>query len=189
MEHSPSDPGQDALRRQLAATIRAAMRTRAGAAEYANRLQQVREQRAGTGPKRKRERKPEATSKRQTTYAKKAKGAMESQSLRSAETFQSIGNPTQTEAQLNSVGATLNGPTYASPVKPLAAIPVTLTLEPGLTPRMRQTLSHLLSGDSEKQIAGKLRISRHTVHVYVKQIYRRYNVNSRGELFARWVRQ
>jgi DNA-binding CsgD family transcriptional regulator len=114
---------------------------------------------------------------------------MESHSLQPSETFQSVGNTTQTEATLKAVGASPDGPGYASSMKPLATTPVTLTLEPGLTPRMRQTLSHLLSGDSEKQIAGKLRISRHTVHVYVKQIYRRYNVNSRGELFARWVRQ
>jgi DNA-binding NarL/FixJ family response regulator len=58
-----------------------------------------------------------------------------------------------------------------------------------LTPRMRETMNHLLKGDSEKQIATRLRLSRHTVHCYIKQIYRRYNVNSKGELFANWVNQ
>jgi DNA-binding CsgD family transcriptional regulator len=29
--------------------------------------------------------------------------------------------------------------------------------------------------------------SPHTVHVYVKSLYRRYNVSSRGELLSKWV--
>ena len=58
----------------------------------------------------------------------------------------------------------------------------------GLTPRMRQTLERLLAGDSEKQIASHLGVSRHTVHVYVKGLYRHYDVCSRGELLARFVR-
>jgi DNA-binding CsgD family transcriptional regulator len=59
-----------------------------------------------------------------------------------------------------------------------------------LGPRLRQTLGRLLAGDSEKQIALRLDISRHTVHVYVKNLYRRFEVNSRGELMAKFtVRQ
>jgi DNA-binding CsgD family transcriptional regulator len=58
----------------------------------------------------------------------------------------------------------------------------------GLPPRVRQTLERMLAGDSEKQIAGHLRVSPHTVHVYVKSLYRRYDVCSRGELLARFVR-
>ena len=57
-----------------------------------------------------------------------------------------------------------------------------------LSPRMRQTLERLLAGDSEKEIAGRLRLSPHTVHVDVKTLYRRFGVCSRGELFARFVR-
>ncbi|HZZ41624.1 MAG TPA: helix-turn-helix transcriptional regulator [Tepidisphaeraceae bacterium] len=56
-----------------------------------------------------------------------------------------------------------------------------------MAPRIRETLRHLLIGDSEKQIANKLGISQHTVHVYVKRLYRHYDVNSRGELLARFV--
>src|SRR5260221_6292237 len=51
-----------------------------------------------------------------------------------------------------------------------------------LTPRLQQTLQRLLAGDSEKQTASALRLSQHTVHVYVKSLYRHYQVNSRGEL-------
>ena len=69
----------------------------------------------------------------------------------------------------------------AGPGAPAAAVP--------LSPRMRQTLERLLVGDSEKEIAARLGLSRHTVHVYVKTLYRRFEVNSRGELFARFVRR
>jgi DNA-binding CsgD family transcriptional regulator len=62
------------------------------------------------------------------------------------------------------------------------------TPEP-LSPRERQTLELLLAGNAEKQIASRLAISRHTVHVYVKSLYKRFGVNSRGELLARWVQR
>jgi DNA-binding CsgD family transcriptional regulator len=52
---------------------------------------------------------------------------------------------------------------------------------------MRQTLERLLQGDSEKEIAVRFKRSRHTVHVYVKKLYQRYGVSSRGELFALFV--
>jgi DNA-binding CsgD family transcriptional regulator len=58
----------------------------------------------------------------------------------------------------------------------------------GLSPRARQTLEALIRGDSEKQVARKLGVSPHTVHVYVKQLYRRFGVSSRGELLALFVR-
>jgi DNA-binding NarL/FixJ family response regulator len=54
-----------------------------------------------------------------------------------------------------------------------------------LPPRLRQTLERLLAGDSEKQVAARLGLSRHTVHIHVKRLYRAYKVNSRGELLAR----
>jgi DNA-binding NarL/FixJ family response regulator len=56
-----------------------------------------------------------------------------------------------------------------------------------LSPRMTQTLERLLAGDSEKQIAGHLGRSPNTIHVYVKELYKRFGVSSRGELFARFV--
>jgi DNA-binding CsgD family transcriptional regulator len=54
-----------------------------------------------------------------------------------------------------------------------------------LPPRLRETLAHLAWGLSEKQIAEKLAISQHTVHDYVKELHRRFGVQSRGELLAR----
>ncbi len=56
-----------------------------------------------------------------------------------------------------------------------------------LSRRERQTLELLLAGNAEKQIAARLSISRNTVHVYVKSLYKRFDVSSRGELLARWV--
>jgi DNA-binding CsgD family transcriptional regulator len=56
-----------------------------------------------------------------------------------------------------------------------------------LSRRMEQTLRSLLGGDSEKQVAAKLGLSQHTVHVYVKQLYKRYGVSTRAELLAIWV--
>ena len=68
-----------------------------------------------------------------------------------------------------------------------------LALEPGgvfaaLGPRLRQTLECLLEGDSEKQVAARLGLSRHTVHEYVTALYRRFDVQSRGELMAFFLR-
>jgi DNA-binding NarL/FixJ family response regulator len=54
-----------------------------------------------------------------------------------------------------------------------------------LSRRQRQTLQFLLEGDLEKQVAAKLGVSRHTVHVYVKALYKHFGVNSRGELLAK----
>jgi DNA-binding NarL/FixJ family response regulator len=53
-----------------------------------------------------------------------------------------------------------------------------------LAPRLRQTLACLLEGDSEKQIAARLRLSHATVHQYVTTLYRRFGVQSRGQLLS-----
>lgn len=54
-----------------------------------------------------------------------------------------------------------------------------------LSPRLRDTLLALASGRSEKQIAADLKLSPHTVHEYVKALYKRFQVQSRSELLAR----
>jgi DNA-binding CsgD family transcriptional regulator len=58
-----------------------------------------------------------------------------------------------------------------------------------LSPRLEQTLRHLLNGDSEKQVARKLDLSQHTVHVYVKALYRRFGVSTRAELLSRYLKR
>jgi DNA-binding CsgD family transcriptional regulator len=66
---------------------------------------------------------------------------------------------------------------------PLASPEVT-----SLSPRGRETLQYLLAGFSEKQTAARLKLSHNTVHHYVKQLYKHFDVSSRSELLARWVR-
>lgn len=61
-------------------------------------------------------------------------------------------------------------------------------VHPTLPPRQQQTLRLLLRGLSEKQIAASLGLSIHTVHVYVKSIYRAFRITSRAELLAKWVK-
>jgi DNA-binding CsgD family transcriptional regulator len=57
-----------------------------------------------------------------------------------------------------------------------------------LSPRLRQVLACLLEGDSEQQAAGRLGLTRDTTHQYVKALYLRLGVSTRGELMARFVR-
>lgn len=54
-----------------------------------------------------------------------------------------------------------------------------------MAPRLRQTCTLLMRGLSEKEVAAELDLSTHTVHQYVKELYRRMQVRSRGELHAR----
>jgi DNA-binding CsgD family transcriptional regulator len=56
-----------------------------------------------------------------------------------------------------------------------------------LTLRQRQVLERILLGDGEKQIAMRLRISQHTVHVYVKWIYQAYRADGRSDLMAKFI--
>jgi len=55
----------------------------------------------------------------------------------------------------------------------------------GLSPRLCDTLRGLARGRSEKQLAAELKLSRHTVHDYVKALYRHFGVQSRSELLVR----
>jgi DNA-binding CsgD family transcriptional regulator len=58
-----------------------------------------------------------------------------------------------------------------------------------LAPRVRAVLRCVLEGDGDKQIAGRLNLSRHTVNQYLKTLYRHFGVCGRGELLARWIRR
>jgi DNA-binding CsgD family transcriptional regulator len=57
-------------------------------------------------------------------------------------------------------------------------LPMTLRL------RLQQILLSLQTGDSEKQIALKLGLSKHTVHDYVRELYAHYGVQSRAALLS-----
>lgn len=58
-----------------------------------------------------------------------------------------------------------------------------------LPPRTRDVLRCLLEGDSDKQAATRLGISKYTVNQYVKVIFDHFGVATRAELLARWVRR
>jgi DNA-binding CsgD family transcriptional regulator len=58
-----------------------------------------------------------------------------------------------------------------------------------LAPRVKQVLQCLLEGDGDKQIAKRLDISAYTVNQYVKAIFSHFQVTSRTELLARWIRR
>jgi DNA-binding CsgD family transcriptional regulator len=59
----------------------------------------------------------------------------------------------------------------------------------GLSPQLRSTLTHLLAGDSEKEIAGHLGVRPTTVHEYVGKIYRHFRASSRAELMAYFIKR
>jgi DNA-binding CsgD family transcriptional regulator len=75
---------------------------------------------------------------------------------------------------------------------PLLGTALATAGDPGwsdLPPRWRQTLDCLLDGDSEKQAALRLGISRQTIHQYVKGLYGHFGVSSRAELLAFFLRR
>jgi len=59
----------------------------------------------------------------------------------------------------------------------------------GLSKRLRETLSLLLEGYSEKQVASELKLGTRTVHDYVMRIYAHFHVSSRAELLAYFIRR
>jgi DNA-binding CsgD family transcriptional regulator len=59
----------------------------------------------------------------------------------------------------------------------------------GLSKRLRETLSLLLEGYSEKQVAAELHLGARTVHDYVTMLYEHFDVSSRAELLAYFIRR
>lgn len=77
-------------------------------------------------------------------------------------------------------------------IAPLVGGPLARFAEPSprdLGPQVRRVLRCLLDGDSDKQVAVRLGISRYTVNQYTKVIYKHFGTNGRAELMARWVRR
>jgi DNA-binding NarL/FixJ family response regulator len=59
----------------------------------------------------------------------------------------------------------------------------------GLSGRLRQVLDLLLQGLSEKEVADRLSLSHPTVHSHVGIIYNHFNVCSRAELMAYFIKR
>jgi DNA-binding CsgD family transcriptional regulator len=65
------------------------------------------------------------------------------------------------------------------------ALPGVVGGERPLPLQLRRVLVCLLEGNSEKQIAARLGLSRHTVNRHVQRLYHWYGVHTRGELMFR----
>lgn len=75
---------------------------------------------------------------------------------------------------------------------PLVGGPLASFADPSpmaLPPQARRVLRCLLEGDTDKQIASRMRLSPHTVNQYTKVIFRHFHARSRTELMARWIRR
>lgn len=59
----------------------------------------------------------------------------------------------------------------------------------GLSKRLNETLTLLLEGRSEKEVASALKLSSRTVHDYVTMLYEHFHVSSRAELLAYFIRR
>ncbi len=101
-------------------------------------------------------------------------------------------------AQVGAGPVPVAAPPAAEPAVPPVAVPPvavqSVAVQPvvaadDLPPRAAEVLCHLLAGDSEKQVARRMRLSFHTVHGHVKVVYRRYGVSSRAELLALHLRR
>ena len=53
----------------------------------------------------------------------------------------------------------------------------------------REVLRCLLEGDSDKQVAARLKMSKHTANGHTKAIFAHFGVSGRAELLARWLRR
>lgn len=72
-------------------------------------------------------------------------------------------------------------------IRPFGGVRAGERPSPHLSPRQAATLKLILQGNSEKQIAMELGLSSHTVHIYCKELHRKFNVCSRGELISLFV--
>jgi len=59
----------------------------------------------------------------------------------------------------------------------------------GLSKRLRETLSLLMQGKSEKEVAAAMNLGSRTVHDYVTTLYEHFRVCSRSELLAYFIRR
>jgi DNA-binding NarL/FixJ family response regulator len=97
------------------------------------------------------------------------------------------GNTTSIEAARAAKAS--NASSFGGNPAPLASVAAALQQRiDGLPKRQRQTLDGLLAGESEKQIAFRLKLSHHTVHDHVKRLHRTLGVSSRGELLSLFIR-
>ena len=59
--------------------------------------------------------------------------------------------------------------------------------ENSLTPREHEVAVHILKGHSSKSLAREINISPETVKIHRRNIYRKLEISSQSELFARFL--
>jgi len=92
---------------------------------------------------------------------------------------------------VNSIRIIHNGGSIMSPViarKIVEYFAPKRTYNESLTARERQVITAIVDGLSYKMIAQRLNISLETVRQHIKNIYRKLQVNSKGELISRSAR-
>jgi DNA-binding NarL/FixJ family response regulator len=57
-----------------------------------------------------------------------------------------------------------------------------------LSEKEKEVLRHLVDGLSYKMIAGKIKLSYHTIHTHIRNIYEKLHVNSKGEAINKAIR-
>ncbi len=70
----------------------------------------------------------------------------------------------------------------AIPAVPIAAVVPVLLVPPRLTPREKQLLKLAMQAEPIKEMAVLLNLTPATVSQYLKGLYRKFNVHSKGEL-------
>jgi len=88
---------------------------------------------------------------------------------------------------INAIVITLNQGSFVSPTINRALIEQAFSpkkYEDMLTARELQIANGIVEGLSYKLIAQQYHISLDTVRIYIKRVYRKLNINSKGELIA-----
>jgi len=91
------------------------------------------------------------------------------------------------QSLINAITMTLGNGSFISPFVNRALIEQTFSAKQSenlLTARELQIANGIIEGLSYKMIAQKYAISLDTVRIYIKRIYRKFQINSKGELIA-----
>jgi DNA-binding NarL/FixJ family response regulator len=88
---------------------------------------------------------------------------------------------TPSKLLLGAVQLMLAGGLYTSPTATLSEVTVNANSEVAITGRQLEVLALLVSGDSNKQIAGKLGIAEATIKMHVTAIFKALNVKNRTQ--------
>jgi DNA-binding NarL/FixJ family response regulator len=92
-------------------------------------------------------------------------------------------------ADLHQGGAPMSSSVARRVVKFFAQTARPQTETEGLSSREREILDLLVEGRANKEIADRLNVSVHTVRMFIRRIYKKMHVHSRGEAVARFLKK